>query len=234
MSGSEHMSGIHDCGGDAAAYVLSALDPAEADAFERHLEGCAICRDEVRALQEIANALPMAAPPQKAPTALRQRVLTTVREEARARAAERPRRKIGLGRPGWAWRGVALTGACAAIALAIFAGLELSSATHPRVIQARVSGISGSASLRLSGGRGELILHHLSPPPPGDIYEMWLKRPDRPPAPTSVLFSVTSSGAGEVGLPPELHGVTAIMVTPEPKGGSLVPTHAPVIVAPLT
>ena len=58
-----------------------------------------------------------------------------------------------------------LAGACAAIALAIFAGLDLSSGTHVRVIQARVAGISGSASVRLSGSRGELILRHLSPRP---------------------------------------------------------------------
>ena len=63
---------------------------------------------------------------------------------------------------------------------------------------------------------------------------MWLKRPRHAPAPTSVLFSVTSSGEGEIGLPSRLRGVTQILVTPEPDGGSRVPTHSPVIVAPLT
>ena len=52
-----------DCGGDAAAYVLGALEPLEVDAFRAHLAGCIVCRDEVAALQQVADALPMAAPP---------------------------------------------------------------------------------------------------------------------------------------------------------------------------
>jgi anti-sigma-K factor RskA len=234
MSEIQSMSGTHDCGEDAAAYVLGALDPVEAEAFERHLEGCTVCRDEVTALQQVATALPMAAPQHRAPRSLRRRVLAAVQEEAGAAAPQRVRRQARLGPPGRVWRGVVLAGACAAIALAIFAGLDLSTGNHARVIQARVAGISGNASVHLSGGRGELIVHHLSPPPPGDIYEMWLKRPRRPPAPTSVLFSVTASGEGEIGLPPRLRGVTQILVTPEPKGGSPFPTHSPVIVAPLS
>ena len=101
------------------------------------------------------------------------------------------------------------------------------------MIQARVAGVPGRASVRLSDGRGELIVRRFGPPPPGDIYELWLKRPRRAPAPTSVLFSVTSAGAAEVGLPARLHGVSEVMVTPEPAGGSPFPTHSPVIVARL-
>jgi anti-sigma-K factor RskA len=235
MSDRESMSGTHDCGADAAAYVLGALEPGEAKTFERHLESCTICRDEVTALQQVTTALPMAAPQHQAPRSLRRRVLAAaVQENAEPIAHDRARHRLGVGRSAWIWRGIALAGTCAAIALAVFAGLNMSTGNHARVIQAKVSGISGSASLRLSGGRGELIVHHLSPPPPGQIYEMWLKRPNRPPAPTSVLFSVTTSGAGEVGVPPRLRGVTEILVTPEPKGGSRIPTHSPVIVAPLT
>ena len=234
MSDRESMSDTHDYGADAAAYVLGALDPVEVETFEHHLEGCAECRDDVTALQQVATALPMAAPQHRAPKSLRRRVLAAVQEEAKPIASEQPHARAGVGRPSWLRRGVALAGACAAIALAVFAGLDLSTGSHTRVIQAHVSGISGSASLHLSGGRGQLIVHHLSPPPPGHIYEMWLKRPRHAPAPTSVLFSVTSSGAGEIGLPSRLRGVTQILVTPEPDGGSRVPTHAPVIVAPLT
>ena len=39
-----------NCGLDAAPYVLGALEPEEARAFVRHLERCAVCRDEVAAL----------------------------------------------------------------------------------------------------------------------------------------------------------------------------------------
>ncbi len=37
------------CGDDVAAYALGALEPAEAEAFVRHLESCAVCRDELDA-----------------------------------------------------------------------------------------------------------------------------------------------------------------------------------------
>ncbi len=232
MSGTERISGTYDCGGDAAAYVLGALDSVELEAFECHLEGCAICRDEVAALQLVATALPIAAPQHRAPKSLRRRMLATVQKEAKPAASGRARGEAGAGRPGW--RGVVLAGTCTAIVLAVFAGLDLSTGSPARVVQARVAGISGTASVRLFGGRGEMVVRHLSPPPPGDIYELWLKRPHRAPAPTNVLFSVTSAGAGEIGLPSRLHGVTQILVTPEPKGGSPFPTHSPVIVARLT
>lgn len=233
MRASQNMSGTHDCGGDAAAYALGALEPAEAEAFERHLQGCAVCRDELAAFEEVVHALPASAPQHPAPKRLRRRVLRAVREQPKPVAAPRVRRSGGL-TPTFVWRGVVLVGACAAVALAVLAGLDYTSGAAVRVIPARVAGIAGSASVRLSGGRGELIVRHLSPPPPGDIYELWLKRPRGAPAPTSVLFSVTSAGAGEVGLPPRLSGVSEILVTPEPPGGTSSPTHTPVIVARLT
>ena len=45
---------IHTLSG---AYALDALDGDEALAFERHLESCASCRDEVRSLRETLPAL---------------------------------------------------------------------------------------------------------------------------------------------------------------------------------
>lgn len=234
MNHSESMSGTHGCGGDAAAYVLGALEPPEVQAFERHLEDCAVCRDEVAALQRVAQALPMAAPQYQAPSGLRRRVLRAVREDTVRPPTQARRRGLSSGMPAWIWRGVVIAGACAAIALAVFVGLDLSTGSGVQVIRASVTGISGSASVRLSGGRGELIVRHLSPPPPGDIYQLWLQRPHSAPTPTNALFSVSSAGAGEVGLPPRLHGVSKILVTPEPRGGSRSPTHSPVIVAPLS
>ena len=96
------MSDRHDCGGDAAAYVLGALDAGEAEAFRAHMATCIICRDEVAALQRVADALPMAAPQYEAPSGLRRRVLADVRAQARDRPSpQRPRSpRIRLPRPG--------------------------------------------------------------------------------------------------------------------------------------
>lgn len=229
----ETMSGTHDRGDDAAAYVLGALEPAEAEQFRAHLDECSVCRAEVAALEQTAGALPMAAPQQPVPGAVRRRVLREVRAESRGRltAGQRIPPRPSIGRA----RGALLAaGAAAAIALAVLGGIQLSSGSTTRVIRAQVSGISGSAQLRLSGGRGELVVRGLSPPPPGKIYEVWLQRARGAPLPTSALFSVTTSGAGFVGVPGDLNRFREVLVTPEPAGGSRAPTHTPVIVVRLS
>jgi anti-sigma-K factor RskA len=219
------VSGEHDCGGDAAAYVLGALEPHEAEAFRRHLGQCAVCRDEVDSLQGVARALPMAAPQHPLPRRLRRRVMREVR------AGPAPRR---ASRSGWMVPRAALA-AAAVIAVAVVVGLSVSgSSSSGRLIQAEVTGIAGSAQLRVSGGHGELLVRHLSPPPSGHVYEVWLKAPKANPVPANVLFNVNANGSADVRLPPSLHGVGQVMVTPEPDGGSAAPTHAPVIVAQLT
>jgi anti-sigma-K factor RskA len=232
MTDQDQMPETRDCGGNAAAYVLGALEPGEAEAFRDHLDTCVVCRDEVAAFQQVVDALPMAAPQQRIPPGVRRRVRRRVRNEPKiAVAPDRPRRRVrAVLRP-------AVAGALTiAAALAVVGGLELSSGGSGgvRVIRASVIGLPGSAEIRLRSGRAELIVNRLSPPPAGRIYEVWLKRAQRPPSPTNALFSVTTTGAGDVDVPGDLRGVNEVLVTPEPAGGSRVPTHAPVIVARLT
>jgi hypothetical protein len=86
----------------------------------------------------------------------------------------------------------------------------------------------------VSGGHGQLVLRNFPQPAAGHIYEMWeLRSGAKAPSPTGTLFSVNSGGAGNVGVPGDLHGVTKVLVTQEPAGGSLAPTTTPVIVASL-
>jgi anti-sigma factor RsiW len=227
----------HDCGADAAAYVLGALEPAEAEAFRAHMATCIVCRDEVAALQPVADALPMAAPQYEAPSGLRRRVLAAARTEGRSArtepaSARRLRREPRLGLPR-----LALGGALAVVlVLAVVGVVNLASGGSGgvRVIPAQVTALDASAQLRVADGRGELVVRHFPPPPAGHIYEVWFQRGHRTPSPTKTLFSVTSSGAGNIGLAGSLSGVSTVLVTPEPAGGSLTPTHAPVIVAQLT
>lgn len=232
MTEHENLSGRHDCGGDAAAYALGALTPSEAEAFGRHLDECAICRDELDALRGVVEALPMAAPQYPAPRRLRRRVLRAVRQEPRfgsrtepARPTLRPARRGVLA-------GASLTAAAVAAAVAVL--LVSDSGGTERLIQAHVTGISGSAQLRIHNGRGELIVHHLTAPRAGRVYEVWLKPRHRNPVPASVLFGVSSAGNADVGVPRSLKGISQLMVTSEPDGGSPVPTSQPVIVAQLT
>ena len=234
MSMGDFTSETHDCGRDLAAYVLGALEPGEAEEYRRHLESCAVCRDEVAAFRQVVDALPMAAPQERAPRELRRRILRDVRAEPRDRA-----RRASPPWPAWKRlvpRPALAAGLAAALALAIVGGSELGStgSGSAKVIKAAVTGGPGSARLRIAGGRAELIVSRLPPPPAGRIYEVWVKRGHQPPAPTRALFSVTASGAADVGVPGNVRDVNTIMVTQEPAGGSVVPTHPPVIVARLT
>ena len=211
-----------DCANNAAAYVLGALEADEATGYARHLRACAVCREEAATFQRVADGLPMAAPQYPVPADLRRRLMRTVRSNSRRR--RRPRLK----------RAPALAGA-SAVALAVVVAIAVivsPGAAGPRLLDATVRGSSGTAELRINRGRGELIVHQLPAPPAGRIYEVWLARPHRAPSPTSALFSVTAGGASDVGIPGSLHGVSRVLVTQEPAGGSSVPTGPTVIVAP--
>jgi anti-sigma-K factor RskA len=224
------------CGLDLAAYALGALEPAEAEAFAAHLETCTMCREELAEFEAVVATLPMGVPRHRAPEGLRRRVLDTVHSEAGAPARAKRRAMVW---PSWLVMrrpAVALGAAVLVVTVAVFGGLELGRAGGPstRVYHAQIAGVSGSAEVKVTGGHGELVVRHLSPPPKGKIYEVWLARPHQPPEPTSALFGVTTAGSGDVAVPGSLRGVDAVMVTPEPAGGSRVPTHAPVIFARLT
>jgi anti-sigma-K factor RskA len=225
----------HDWGGDLAAYALGALDADEAEAFEAHLVGCASCRDELVAFQEVVEELPASVPAHPAPKRLRRELMAAVAAEPKAaRAQPRPRR--------WAlpWAGLSprlgLAMAALATVVVVAAGaLTLGGGTaRTRVITAQVIGLPGSAQVRLTGGHAELVVRHFAAPPAGHIYEVWLQRSGGKPIPAGALFSVSRKGAGAVAVPGRLHGVKQVMVTPEPAGGSRVPTHAPVIRAVLS
>jgi anti-sigma factor RsiW len=221
-----------ECGGDVAAYALGALDPSETDAFLRHLDACAVCRDELASFEEVVNALPMSAPAHRASPDLRRRVLRAIDDEPVAAGA--PRRaaqplRWRVPRPALAF-GTALAVAVLAF---VVVSLTSSSSPGPRVIEAKVTG-QGTAQLRIGRGQAELVVHHFSPPPAGQIYEVWLQRGKASPSPTKALFGVTAAGDAQVGVPGNLHGVSLVMVTPEPAGGTTVPTHSPVIKASLS
>jgi anti-sigma-K factor RskA len=231
MSAGERSHGQTGCGADAGAYVLGALTSEEAEAFRRHLSTCVVCRDEVEALRTAVDALPLAAPQLPAPRRLRRRVLAGVHSQAKA-GGDTGRRRVRpvLVRP------AAVLASALVLVGAVVGALVLTSGRSDgtRVTHATVAFPGGSAVVRLADGHAELVVGHMPQPPRGKIYEVWLKREGHNPSPTSALFDVTSAGAAVVGLPGDLRGVAEVLVTPERRGGSLVPTHAPVIVAPLS
>jgi anti-sigma-K factor RskA len=209
-------------GHDAAPYLLGALEPDEARAFERHMERCAACRDEVVALAPVLDALPDSAPPHAVPRALRRRVLRSVRAEPKSRSPRRPRASavtalLHSAPAGW----LALGATMVAAAFVVQIGTP-SPGTH--TVPARV----GHAQLHVAGAHGELVAERLPRLAPNRTYELWVQRGGRPPAP-SALFAPTNRGTADIGVPSDLHGVSRLLVTVEPRGGSLVPTTRAVI-----
>jgi anti-sigma-K factor RskA len=216
VTGRDRPATRRDCRVDAAPYVLGAHEPAEARAYVRHMASCAACREEVAALRAVLHALPGSAPARRVPRALRRRVLWAVRAESRSRVP----------RPRWA---PSMSVAVGLAILAAVSGPFGSAGSRTRVIAATV----GDARLRLTDGHGELIIEHLAPPPADRVYELWLQSGRRVLSP-STLFAVTPRGSADLGVPGDLHGVTRLLVTVEPRGGSLVPTTKAVIVERLT
>ena len=222
------------CDGNAAPYVLGALTDEENIAFRRHLESCAVCREEVASLQSVAAALHAVAPTASAPPELRERIMSTVRAEAREpeltrgpraareRSRRRPARRSGL----------ALAGAAAALVAVLVAVLLSSGGSETRVIQAQVLAPLASAQVAVTGNRAELRLAGMPQTQPGRVYEVWVKR-NGAPQPTNALFTVTSEGNATVGVPGSIAGVREVLVSSEPLGGSSSPTRTPVIVARL-
>jgi anti-sigma-K factor RskA len=231
MSDRDRTTDRRECGGDVAAYALGALDPAEVDTFRRHLQTCSVCQEELTAFQHVVDELPLAATPHKAPSAIRRRVLREVNADARATAGSARRDR----RPGWRVPRPALAlGVTLLVAAAVVVGVVSGSSSGPtaRVITGQVVG-PGTAQLRIASGRASLVVHHFAQPPAGKIYEVWIVHGKNAPTRTTALFSPTSAGNGVQEVPGNLRGVSAVLVTPEPMGGSPHPTHMPVISFPL-
>jgi anti-sigma-K factor RskA len=227
----------YDCTGDAAAYVLGALQDHEVAPFLRHLDNCAICRDEVASLQVVADMLPASVTPVTAPRALRKRVLATVYAEAELfqAASSRP----APARPRRVWRPVPRGFQALAVGALVAAGIAVAvvsfgSAGPPstRVITATTTLPGTTAELRIASSRNELDVANLPAAASGRVYEVWVQRNGEP-HPTDALFTPTTGGRATVAVPGDLHGADAVLVTDEPDGGSLAPTRAPLIKASL-
>ncbi len=233
------------CGGNAAPYVLGALTEDEHGVFVAHMESCAVCREEVAALQLVTAALPASAPQVHAPSELKRRVMSSVHEDVRRReAAESARSGARSAGPGWRsagrgwlrWRPALAVTAVAALAAVVIALVAIGSSTSGtggggRVIEAQVIPERASASLEVSGGgRAELKIAGMPQSAPGRVYEVWVKRAGGA-LPTDALFTVSSGGAATVAVPGGVDGVKEVMVTSEPKGGSRAPTTLPLIIA---
>ncbi|HTB49514.1 MAG TPA: anti-sigma factor [Solirubrobacteraceae bacterium] len=226
--------------GQAAAYVLSALERGEAASFREHLSCCAVCRADVASLQPVVDSLPGSVPHAVASQELRERVMASVRSEAEllhaaGAGADRPQ----PARPRRRSRRLQILTVAGAMGLGVLVGaiaLDTGSqtpTTHVSSAQLASLPLNAKAVLRQVGAHAELVMSGVSQPPSGKIYELWLAREGKAPQPTDALFGVTHSGSASVNVPGNLAGVRQVMVTAEPLGGSPHPTSSAIIVATL-
>ena len=233
------------------AYVLRALPEDEEVAFEAHLAACAICRDQVEDLRIATEALAFAAPPVVAPGNLRARVMQVVEQEAELlRAAgpeaDKPRAKPAPARPrrrtfslDWlAKPAFALPAAVVLLAIGAFAGLTRAPESESELISVKAQ-VSKKAApnaevhLHVGPTGATLVAENLPDPPRGRVYQVWVKRPDLDPEPTSTLFVPRGDGSAAAAVPGSLDGIDAVLVSHEPPGGSPKPTSQPILqVAP--
>lgn len=232
------------------AYALHALPEDERLAFERHLDACEACTQEVRELSATAARLGLAVST-TAPPALRVRVLreiTTVRQEPPAHG-----RNGGAGAPAGRagrWSTYALA-ACVAAAAA-FGGVavwqnqvaqdarqEADRAQQQNEQLARVLSApdarTGSGDLK-DGARGAVVVSQsenqavflasgLARPPGGKVYQLWFN--DDGTMRSAGLMN-PSAPNDAVLLDGPVDGASGMGITVEPAGGSEQPTSAPV------
>jgi anti-sigma-K factor RskA len=191
-----------------AAYALDALDPDEAEAYERHLGQCEECREQLAELNGTAAALAFGAVAPAPPTRLRASILE-------AAAAERTN-VVPLLRRRWVARGLAVAAAAAAC-IAVGLAVSLSQSSNTQTIATVVIGPNRTATLHVSG---------LSAAPNGKTYEAWVIPAQHSPRPAGLFPGGQSTTVRLSGTVPK-HAVVAVTV--EPAGGSKQPTAEPIL-----
>jgi anti-sigma-K factor RskA len=222
----------------SGAYAIDALSPEDALRFEKHLDACAACRDEVRELQEAAGLM-AASEAQAPPPELKARVLAAASRQPQLPPRVRSPR---VGRfAHWTPR---LIAAAAAVVLVVGAGIGF---TVHQVLQderpaiaaavARVfdSGDVHRATMATSNGGTISVatsrrLHEMAVDTaglpaldPGQVYQLWAVHDGS--AHSAGVLEDPAKGAA---MPMPRAGV-AVAITIEPTGGSRQPTTEPIM-----
>jgi anti-sigma-K factor RskA len=210
---------------DLAAFMLGALERDEAAEFERHLEGCERCREEMSWLEPAVQTLPEAVERQEPPRALRAALMAEVRDDVR-KATARPtpaRRRRRLLKPAMGFAVIALL-------VAGVVGYEVGnggsdSGGGASTLERQV----GSLSVKMvqEGDSGTLQLSGVHQLPPDKVLEAWVERDGEVEA-VPALFVPDRNGQAETRIA-DMNGVGTVMVTEEPQGGSEAPTGEPIM-----
>jgi anti-sigma-K factor RskA len=228
---------------EVAAYMLGALEPAEAAELERHAEGCERCQAEIRWLTPALDALPEGVERLQPPRELRERVMAEVRFDAAPEVvfADDPAATGLFGRAG-AWLRELGSGpmglrpvagfAAAVLVVAAVAGFAIGGGIGSdegtqtsTVVTGEAPGVT--AKMVSEGDSGTLHLDNVKQLPSDRVLEAWVQR-DGEVEPVEALFVPDREGKASTELP-DMDGVEVVMVTTEPEGGSKSPTSSPIV-----
>jgi anti-sigma-K factor RskA len=216
---------------DVGAYVLSALNDLERQAFEHHLSGCDECREEVERLRPAAEALPASVQQLAPPPGLKARLMAEVERDAAAsdgqraptRAGRRRRLRGAIRFPRLAYAAAALL-----VGLVVGFGIAQLGGDDTRTVPVTVAKAMPRAggTLEIAGDDATLRLHDMPELDASRVYQVWIQHGDRMvPART---FEVGSSGRGDVDLP-SVDDADGVYVTREARGGAQVPSENPIV-----
>jgi len=211
-----------------AAYALDALDDDERERFERHLQDCAECTEQLALLREPVAALAYAAEGPVPRKELRDRIIEGARAEPRAAVIKLPRRNWALG----AAAGVAAAAAVLAIGLGLWANSLANSLDRERNKSAIQKLLEENATAKpLIGAKGSLIVNRngrgailvcgLANAPTSKTYEAWVIS-GKSPAPAGLFRG--GSGCSPVFLTQRVPERATVAVTLERAGGAASPT----------
>jgi anti-sigma-K factor RskA len=217
---------------DIAAYLLGALEPGEAAELERHIAGCLECEEELQRLRPAVQVLPETVERVEAPPALRSRLIEQVRSEAAGSqavpaATGAPRRRLRL-RPVAGFALLALIVAAVG-GYAIRDGGAGGGPKTTTVLGGRTPGVT--AEMVREGETGTLRLAHLHQLPAGKVLQAWVQRGKRVVS-ARALFVPNPDGTATATID-NMDGVSTVMVTAEPRGGSVRPTSPPIVSVPI-
>jgi anti-sigma-K factor RskA len=190
----------------AAAYAVNALDPEDRWTYERHLDTCERCRNEVAALREGATQLAYAAEGPEPSPELRERILRAAREERPATVTPIRRR--------WLFPATAVAAVAATLA-AIGLGLWGNSLRGP---EQRVVAMEGGPGRVVISGDEASIVTCVDPAPAGKTYEAWVIENDVP-RPAGLF----RGGCDTVELARPVQSGVTVAVTLEAAGGVETP-----------
>jgi len=217
------------------AYVLGALETAEVQMADRHLEQCPACQAELNAYRQVVADLALASPQHNPPARLKEHLMKQVHQS------------VAQTSPGWMqqiWQRMRTLSPVWAISslvlILVLAASNLFWWQQTHQLQSKLRSVSlnntaaapnaaGLLVLSVDGESGTLVVDGLPALGEKQQYQLWLI--DKGKRTSGGVFSVSQEGYGSLWIesPKPLISYQSFGITIEPFGGSPGPTGEKVL-----